>query len=87
MTSAAAISGALRRLGFNPLGSGTSYDRQGLRVKGSSLGKVRVVADLDSDRQAHDLAVAARMALVGAGYALEVPEEGAAWFYVTGRAS
>jgi hypothetical protein len=43
MTSAAAISGALRRAGFNPLGSGTPRSRQGIRVTGSS-GRVRVVA-------------------------------------------
>lgn len=67
MTSAAAISGALRRAGFNPLGSGTPRSRQGIRVTGSS-GRVRVVADLDSDRDAQAMATDARQALADAGY-------------------
>jgi hypothetical protein len=83
MTSAAAVSAALRRVGFNPLGSGTPRTREGIRVTGSSLERVRVVADLDSERAAVDLAIAARQALIGAGYSVDTSTGDPAAFYVT----
>jgi hypothetical protein len=82
MTSAAAVSAALRRVGFNPLGSGTPRTREGIRVTGS-LERVRVVADLDSERAAVDLAIAARQALIGAGYSVDTSTGDPAAFYVT----
>jgi hypothetical protein len=81
MTSASAVSGALRQAGFNPVGSGSR--RAGLKVR-TSYKRVRVTADLDSDRAAADLAVDARQALVGAGYEVQSTEEANA-FYVVGR--
>lgn len=78
--TAASISRHLRSVGFAPIGSGSN--REGLKVKSSSLGRVLVVADLDSDRAGADLAVAARSALVGAGYTVE-PGFAAHAFYVT----
>jgi hypothetical protein len=82
ITSAAAISRKLRAAGFNPLGSGSSRNRQGLRVS-SSVAGVRVVADLDNQRAAADMAADAREALAGS-YDLTEVDGGA--FYVTGRA-
>jgi hypothetical protein len=74
------VSAALRRSGFNPLGAESSRNREGLRVA-NSYSKVRVVADLDSDREAADLAVAARQALIAAGFPVETTDNPAA-FYV-----
>jgi len=78
-TTAPAVSAVLRRLGFQPMGSASRTTREGLRVTESG-NRVRVVADLNSDREAHDLAIAARQALIGAGYKVEVSDEAA--FYV-----
>ena len=52
MTSAAAVSAALRRIGYSPVGSET-YKREGVRVKNSAPGRVRVTADFDSDTRAY----------------------------------
>jgi hypothetical protein len=81
MTRASTISAQLRRLGFAPMGSATRTSRPGLRVTQSGE-RVHVVADLDSERAAHDLAVAARTALIAAGYSVAATEYDAA-FYVT----
>lgn len=81
-TTAAAVSAALRRTGFNPVGSGNT--REGLRVKGSGV-QVYVVADLDSDRAAARMAQDARDALAEAGYVVAELAEGKASFYVTGK--
>lgn len=78
--TAPAVSRQLRRLGFHPVGTATR-NREGLRVTGSALGRVRVTADLDSPRAARDLAIAARTALETAGY--QVEPSGDAAFYVT----
>lgn len=80
-TTAAAVSAALRRAGFNPLGSGTPTTREGIRVRGGR--EVYVVADLDSDRAAARMAQDAREALTEAGYA--TADAGDASFYVTGK--
>jgi hypothetical protein len=80
--NAQSISRFLRSVGFKPVAP-SDYSRQGLKVK-RSLGHVRIVADVDSSREAHDLAVAARSALVGAGYV--VSDTDCAAFYVTGKA-
>lgn len=87
--NASAISAALRRGGFNPLGSGASRTREGLRVSGSlsgirSLAKVRVCADLDSAGAARRMAQAALETLRELGYETTDLDSGA--FYVTGRA-
>jgi hypothetical protein len=49
--TASSISARLRRAGFNPLGSGTSRTREGLRVADGFVG-VTVTADLDVERAA-----------------------------------
>lgn len=77
MTSAAAISGRLRKAGFNPLGGGSSRDREGLRVSGSTT-SVRVCADLDSPNAARRMAADAADALRGLGYTVEMTESGEA---------
>lgn len=61
-TTASAISAALRRGGLNPLGSGTSRNREGLRVTGNSRG-VTVIADLDRQSEAARLSTEAEAAL------------------------
>jgi hypothetical protein len=81
MLAANVISRQLRSLGFNPVAA-SDRNRQGLRVTNSATGRVRVTADLDLDREAADLAVAARQALVGLGYRVEVSEPNA--FHVYG---
>ena len=83
MMRAAAVSAALRRAGFAPMGSANRRSREGLRVTQSG-NRVRVCADLNSDREAADLAVAARQALKAAGYVLSLTDNPAA-FYVRGR--
>ena len=81
--TAPAISRQLRLAGFNPV---STRNREGLRVTSSVWpGRVRVCADVDSDRAARDLAIAARQALKGAGYTVQTTDSPAA-FYVTGRA-
>lgn len=82
MTSAAAVSGALRRAGFNPLGSGSPRTREGIRVTGSR-DRVRVVADLDSDNAAKRLAEDAAMALAAHGFNVDTSSGTPAAFYVT----
>jgi hypothetical protein len=81
--TAASVSRHLRQVGFQPSGSANRTMQEGLRVTQSGAG-VRVCADLNSERAAADLAVAARMALIGAGYVLRLTDEPAA-FYVVGR--
>lgn len=66
--NAASVSRTLRRLGFNPLGSGTPRKREGLRVTGTTTGRVWVTADLDSDRAACEMTMNVAKALAGAGY-------------------
>jgi hypothetical protein len=80
MPTANTISRQLRALGFHPVAA-SDRNRQGLRVTNSGTGRVRVSADLDREREAQDLAVAARQALVGHGYSVEVTDPAA--FYVT----
>jgi hypothetical protein len=79
------VSRALRSAGFNPLASGSPFTRQGLRVRQSGTGRVRVTADVDSPREARDLAIAARQALIGAGWTLDTNTGDEAAFYVTKR--
>lgn len=82
-TSAAAVSAALRRAGFNPLGSGTSRMREGLRVSTSVWpGSVRVSADLDSENAAERMAAEAQTALAEAGYQVK-PADSRSSFYVS----
>jgi hypothetical protein len=66
MTTAASISRKLRSLGFNPVAA-SDRSRQGLRVTGGA-GGVRVSADLDNPSEAQALGIAARQAIMGAGY-------------------
>lgn len=65
--TAASVSGALRRGGLNPLGSGTPRTREGIRVSGGLFG-VRVTADLDNEGDARALALEAAQVLGAAGY-------------------
>lgn len=81
---AASVSRALRSVGFQPMGSANRRSRQGLRVTQSGA-QVRVCADLDIDREALALAIAARQALETAGYTLNINPDYPAAFYVTGR--
>ena len=60
--------------------------REGLRVS-RSFRSVYVTADLDSPRQAAALAIAAREALIAAGYAVETIADNPAAFYVKERVS
>jgi hypothetical protein len=82
--NASTISRHLRSVGFQPMGSANRRTRQGLRVTDGYSG-VRVCADLDSDREAADLAIAARQALIAAGYTLNLESDNPAAFHVTGR--
>ncbi len=77
MTTANAVSGALRRLGFNPV---ATRNREGIRVTGEP-GRVRVVADLDAPVAALRLAAEAREALIDDGYDATPVNDDAA-FYV-----
>lgn len=70
MTSASAVSAALRRAGFSPLGSGTSRMREGIRVS-SSLHAVTVTVDLDHSGKADRMAADVEEALTAAGYAAQ----------------
>jgi hypothetical protein len=63
------------------MGSATRTTREGLRVTASTGSRVRVFADLNSERAARELATDAREALAAAGYRVEVTENPAA-FYV-----
>ena len=83
MTSASAVSRALRVGGLRPLPSGTPYTREGLRVS-RSLQRVRVVADLDSEARAAELATLAAAILSEAGYTIDPTDQPVA-FYVTSR--
>jgi hypothetical protein len=78
-TKAATVSATLRRSGLNPA-SPSDYNRQGLKAKQSG-NRVRVVADIDDDAVAAQLATEAADVLAGAGYAVEVASNDA--FYVT----
>jgi|1185.fasta_scaffold707867_2 hypothetical protein len=80
--NASSISRQLRSLGFAPVAP-SDHNRQGLKVRGSSLGRVRVTADLDSIGDARALALAARTALTGADYRVELAGEDEAAFYVS----
>jgi hypothetical protein len=86
---ASAVSRALKEAGIRPLPSGTPRTREGLRVRRTihPLYVAYVVADYDLDREALDVAIAARQALIGAGYRVTVNgDTGGTGFYV-GRAS
>lgn len=65
------VSAKLRRAGFNPLGSGASRMRQGLRVR-NSFNAVYVSADLDGERAAQRLAADAAEALRELGYTVDL---------------
>jgi hypothetical protein len=77
------VSRHLAKVGLRPLPSGTSRMREGLRVS-KSWQKVRVTADLNSSREAADLAIAAREALIAAGFVIETLPDTPGAFYVTG---
>lgn len=68
--NAASISRKLRALGFAPVAPSDRM-REGLKCRESALDRVRVVADLDSERDAIALAREARLALIDAGYSVE----------------
>lgn len=85
-TSATAVSRHLRDVGFSPVAA-ADRNRQGLRVTSALWGRVRVEADLDVEREANDLAIAARQALIGAGFVVQASPNDPAAFYVTGRSS
>ena len=80
MITASAVSRTLRRGGLNPLGSGTSRNREGLRVSDSlrtgSLRRVRVTADLDSEYAAGQMIEAAADILAAADYGVELNDDG-----------
>ncbi len=83
-TTAATVSAALRKAGFNPVSPSNS--REGLKVREVHSG-VRVTADLDSPAASHLLAGDALQVLSALGYEVEeipVRTEIAA-FRVTGR--
>lgn len=66
--TAASISGRLKRAGFHPLPSGTSRNREGIRVSRAALpGAVRVTVDLDSDSAAETLAAELEQTLTDSG--------------------
>lgn len=69
-TSAASVSALLRRSGFNPLGSGTSRTREGLRISQSLTG-VTVSADMDSDNAAERMSIDAEETCREAGLNVE----------------
>lgn len=81
--TASSVSARLRRAGLNPLGSGTSRQREGLRVSQNTWG-VRVVADLDSEREAQLMSELAEAALAAHRYVIR--RTGSAGFYVTAAA-
>lgn len=81
--SAASVSAALRRGGLRPLPSGTSRMREGLRVS-RSWQSVRVTADLNSNRDAIEMAKWAAEILTAAGYVLDA-EQDQTGFNVTER--
>jgi hypothetical protein len=80
LTTANAVSAALRRCGFNPV---STRNREGIRVTGEP-GRVRVVADLNSPGEAIDLATAARGALIDDGFDATPIDEGAAFYIERG---
>jgi hypothetical protein len=82
-TSAAAVSAALRRAGFQPMGSASRTSREGLRVTSSGSHQVRVCADLNSEAAARRMAADARTALADGGYVVSGTDAHA--FYVDGR--
>jgi hypothetical protein len=83
--NAASVSRHLRSLGFSPVAP-SDHNRQGLKVRASASGRVRVVADLNSERAAQTLAMEARDALREAGYRFDDRgDTGEPAFYVTGR--
>lgn len=66
--TAASISGRLKRAGFHPLPSGTSRNREGIRVSRAALpGAVTVRVDLDSDSAAEKLAAELEQSLTASG--------------------
>lgn len=67
---AATVSARLRKGGLNPLGSGTSYDREGVRVKQSGK-QVRVVIDVDDPSRRAALSDDVASLLTAAGYEFE----------------
>jgi broad-specificity NMP kinase len=68
------VSAKLRDLGYNPVAASDRM-RQGLRITGSSAGRVRVVADLDSDREALAMISEVHATLAGLGWNVKrVPE-------------
>lgn len=68
--NAAAVSRALRRQGFRPLPSGTSRNREGIRVS-QSPGHVAVTADIDRTGNATELVDEMFQALASSGYHVE----------------
>lgn len=64
---AASVSRTLRTGGLNPLGSGTSRMREGIRVK-ASLSYTLVSVDVDSSRQAERLIQDCIAILTNSGY-------------------
>lgn len=79
--NASSISRQLATLGLRPVAA-SDRSREGLRVT-NATNRVRVSADLDRPAEARDLAIAARQALIGAGFRVETTDEVA--FYVVGR--
>lgn len=69
--TASTVSSRLRKAGFNPLGSGSSRNREGVRVS-QSMHRVYVVADLDNPSAAQRMAADVAEALTGYGYAVAV---------------
>lgn len=68
--NASAVSRALRRRGFRPLPSGTSRNREGIRVS-QAHGHVTVTADIDRLGNATELVDEMMQALAACGYRVE----------------
>lgn len=80
---AASVSRTLASNGLRPLPSGTSRNREGIRVSRSSVG-VRVVIDLDSPREAALLTQEVTATLRGEGFhVLDVTSDGITALTVT----
>lgn len=81
-TSAPAIAALLRRHGFNPVAP-ADHNREGLKVRQSATGRVRVTADLDSKSAANRMADDAHATLARNGYDVSDIDRDSAAFYVT----
>lgn len=75
MTSAAAVSARLRRLGFRPMGGSASRNREGIRVSPNIFGGVSIAVDLDRPLEGARLADDVEDALRSDGVEVERVDE------------